>query len=312
MRRRPRKRAELDRSSGRTRSSRAREPRRCAPHPGVVAVEHRDSRPASWRANSARLGLAVLVEVGVAVEMVGGEVEQDADARPEASPPTRAGSSTPRRPHVARRPLDAPSTSGVPRLPPTNDAPARGGAACAPSSAVVVLLPLVPVMATIGTAQRARRELDLAPAPGCRARRAALSSGAVARHARARHDQIDAVEQRRRPRGRSAASTATPASSTFVVEPEGRGRRRRAPARLGAARQRAPPRAPVRPSTDDQNASGAANVDASSQLERAERDQRAEDRDDPEADDDLRLGPAQQLEVMVDRRHAEDALAPRA
>src|SRR5207249_6080662 len=31
--------------------------------------------------------------------------------------------------------------------------------------------------------------------------------------------------------------------------------------------------------------------------------------DDPEADDDLRLGPSEELEVMVDRRHPEDPLA---
>ena len=37
--------------------------------------------------------------------------------------------------------------------------------------------------------------------------------------------------------------------------------------------------------------------------------EREHDRDDPEADHDLRLGPAHLLEVMVDRRHPEHALA---
>src|SRR5207249_5151144 len=45
------------------------------------------------------------------------------------------------------------------------------------------------------------------------------------------------------------------------------------------------------------------------ELERREREQRAHHRDDPEADDDLRLGPAEELEVVMDGRHAEDALA---
>src|SRR5436309_10314513 len=40
------------------------------------------------------------------------------------------------------------------------------------------------------------------------------------------------------------------------------------------------------------------------------REQGQDDRDDPEAHDDLRLRPALQLEVMMDRRHAEDPLAP--
>src|SRR5213076_2532381 len=45
------------------------------------------------------------------------------------------------------------------------------------------------------------------------------------------------------------------------------------------------------------------------ELQRREREQRAHHRDDPEADDDLRLGPAEELEVVMDGRHAEDALA---
>ena len=37
--------------------------------------------------------------------------------------------------------------------------------------------------------------------------------------------------------------------------------------------------------------------------------ERQHDRDDPEADHDLRLGPAELLEMMMERRHAEHALA---
>src|SRR5208282_6137771 len=45
------------------------------------------------------------------------------------------------------------------------------------------------------------------------------------------------------------------------------------------------------------------------QLQGREPRQREHDRDNPEANDDLRLGPAELLEMMVDRRHLEDALA---
>src|SRR6056297_3637254 len=48
---------------------------------------------------------------------------------------------------------------------------------------------------------------------------------------------------------------------------------------------------------------------SSSQLERRQPDHRKHDGDDPEADHDLRLGPAQLLEMVMDRRHLEHALA---
>src|ERR1700761_6227762 len=47
----------------------------------------------------------------------------------------------------------------------------------------------------------------------------------------------------------------------------------------------------------------------SAQLQGGEAGERQHDGDDPEADHDLRLGPAQLLEMMMDRRHPEDALA---
>src|SRR4029077_5855148 len=47
----------------------------------------------------------------------------------------------------------------------------------------------------------------------------------------------------------------------------------------------------------------------SPQLQRGEAGERQHHRDDPEPDHDLRLGPAQLLEMMMDRRHLEDALA---
>src|SRR5215813_3308427 len=44
----------------------------------------------------------------------------------------------------------------------------------------------------------------------------------------------------------------------------------------------------------------------SSQLQRAEREQRQRERDDPEAHHDLGLGPAFQLVMVMERRHAKD------
>ena len=47
---------------------------------------------------------------------------------------------------------------------------------------------------------------------------------------------------------------------------------------------------------------------ASTKLERAQRKERAQNSDDPEAHDDLRLLPPHLLEVMVQRRSAKDAV----
>src|SRR5688500_18138873 len=44
------------------------------------------------------------------------------------------------------------------------------------------------------------------------------------------------------------------------------------------------------------------------ELHGGERHEREQDGDDPEPDDDARLGPALLLVVVVDRRHQEDAL----
>src|SRR5918993_681226 len=46
-------------------------------------------------------------------------------------------------------------------------------------------------------------------------------------------------------------------------------------------------------------------------LVEREADRAADRRDDPEAQDDLRLRPRHELEMVVDRRHEEDALAER-
>src|ERR1700676_5460846 len=50
------------------------------------------------------------------------------------------------------------------------------------------------------------------------------------------------------------------------------------------------------------------HIEPSPQLQRREAGQRQHYRDDPEPDHDLRFGPAQLLEMVMDRRHPEDAL----
>src|ERR1700683_1846956 len=52
-----------------------------------------------------------------------------------------------------------------------------------------------------------------------------------------------------------------------------------------------------------------AETSESSQLQGRQADERQHDRYDPETDDDLRLGPTHLLEMMVDRRHLENAFA---
>src|SRR6202166_2151383 len=50
-------------------------------------------------------------------------------------------------------------------------------------------------------------------------------------------------------------------------------------------------------------------INSSPQFQRGEAGQRQHHRNDPEPDHDLRFGPAQLLEMVMDRRHPEDAFA---
>src|SRR5665213_947327 len=50
-------------------------------------------------------------------------------------------------------------------------------------------------------------------------------------------------------------------------------------------------------------------IAASPEFQRRQADERQQHGNDPEADHDLRLGPAERLEMMMNRCHAEDALA---
>ena len=142
-----------------------------------------------------------------------------------------------------------------------------------------------------------------------------------------------------RARGRDApaASSGTPGLSTMRSAPAKR--RRAMPAELeldaggaqlvglvGDRRRSVASASTVRAAADEQlrrrdaAARGADDDDplattrrsvvaSSSQLQRGEAEQGEDDREDEEPRDDLRLAPADQLEVVVERRHPEDALA---
>src|SRR3954453_22792111 len=73
-----------------------------------------------------------------------------------------------------------------------------------------------------------------------------------------------------------------------------------------------PPPAMLRMWGGEHAAYAALSSPLSSQLQRREAGEREHDRDDPEADHDLRLGPALLLEMMMQRRHPEHALAGEA
>ncbi len=237
--------------------------RSCAPRAAAQRRRTQGSPPCQHdpvvRASGARtaqLGLAVRVEVGVAVEVVVGEIQEDADRRPEALRPTRAGSSTPRRPHSRRQPRP-PRSSGVPRLPPTNGC-RPADAACAPRSVVVVLFPFVPVTAWSGTASERSASSISREHRRCRDRSPRSAAGdlggtpglGITRSTPSSSCDVLAAE---------APSTATPA----MLRPSSSNPRRRTvgePHRRALARQVARDRGAGAAGADDQSLLCAANA----------------------------------------------------
>src|SRR6266849_6508302 len=193
------------------------------------------------------------------------------------------------------------ATSGVPRLPPVKvRRPARSSAR--PTRLVVVLLPLVPVMATSGHGSSPKAS-SISLSTAMPRRTAAASTGAS-------RGTPGLGTTRSIPASRSGPSSprrsSTPAGIPLTP--------RAAAGRASAARTRTPRAAsaaatacPVRRKPSTRTWRGRFIL---AQLQGREREQRTDHRHDPEAHDDLRLGPAEELEVMVDGRHAEDALAP--
>src|SRR5690606_30848663 len=106
----------------------------------------------------------------------------------------------------------------------------------------------------------------------------------------------------RRASSSKTTTSAPPASSATAVaspEPPSPKTATRAPSNIviGIIRSTSlPPRSALRPVP-------------LSQLQRCQPGERQHHRDDPEADDDLRLGPSQLFKVVMDRRHLEHPLA---
>src|SRR5580698_10803935 len=97
-----------------------------------------------------------------------------------------------------------------------------------------------------------------------------------------------------------AASASLSAPSSLAITS--------APPALSAWQQASPD--PPRPNTATVlPAKEVTGIKRSPQLQRRQAGQRQHHRDDPEPDHDLRLGPAFLLEMMMDRRHLEDALS---
>ena len=204
----------------------------------------------------------------------------------------------------------AASRSSAPRpiLPPTShDAPAASR--IWPISAVVVDLPLVPVMPT--------KRAPAAPGPAARRRRSSArrrraplpppdAAGKGFGNAGADHQRGDASTSRwPRDRRASRRSAPRPARAPPRCRPRRHSRRPPPSGRAPSPGRSAP--APARRATNP--ARTARSIIGSPQLQGGEAGHRQDGGDDPEADDDGRLGPALLLEVMVQRRHAEDALA---
>src|SRR4051812_3949066 len=180
-----------------------------------------------------------------------------------------------------------------------------------PTSAVVVDLPLVPVMATNGASgtwrRRSRQNSSMSPITSTEAACAASTvqcgagwvsgtPGVSTSAAKFCHDTL---------RKSAVMKPAFAASASFSLE-------------SSLAMTSAPPAfrawqlaSPEPPSPNTATvlpAKQVTGIKVSPQLQRRKPDQRQHHGDDPEPDHDLRLGPAFLFEVMVQRRHPEDAL----
>src|SRR5690606_100426 len=180
------------------------------------------------------------------------------------------------------------------------------------SSAVVVDLPLVPVMATKGErgacARRSRQNSSMSPMtsmPHSRARRTLqCGSGWVSGTPGA---STSASKREKSASTRSAVAMPALTASSIAAVRSSVATTSAPPAMSALAL--ASPDAP-RPTTATRLPRIVSTaITRSPQLQGREPDQGKDNADDPEADHDLRLGPAEMLEVMVDRRHLEDALA---
>src|SRR5215470_15903680 len=204
-------------------------------------------------------------------------------------------------------PSGARSSAPRPILPPTSHAlPALFRTW--PISAVVVDLPLVPVMATKRALGWARASSSTSQMSGLPATRAAAAIGCglgrrlgmpglITSAVTFAQSTLDG-SARRTPAAAAAWRGASLSSQAAQSMPAA------SRARTVARPERASPS-----TTNDEPLRTARSIIRSPQLQRGEADHRQDGGDDPEAEHDGGLGPALLLEVMMQRRHAEDAPA---
>ena len=214
----------------------------------------------------------------------------------------RAGRRTPRR-RRSRRRVSSPTSERQRRADVAGDrdrhARPRGG--CGRCSSVVVVLPFVPVTAMNSLRRAAARRARARPATGSPRSRAAATPAPRAARPGDLTTARDALEQLR-----AVPSGAVDARRASLSARPARRRRRRPPARRArAAPERGGDARSARGPTHEVRARRASGGRARASRDRLlvdrEADRRADRGDDPEAQDDLRLRPAEHLEVVVDR-----------
>src|SRR6266446_4903557 len=204
-------------------------------------------------------------------------------------------------------PSGARSSAARPILPPTSQR-RPAWARIWPIRAVVVDLPLVPVMPTKPASDCARAKSSMSQTIFLPAARAAAATGCgLGRRLGMPGLMMSAVV-----RGQSmdaGSTTATPALAASAREPALSSQATQSiPAALRARTVARPERASPS-TTNDEPLSTPRSIIGSPQLQGGEAGHRQDGGDDPEAEDDRRLGPALLLEMVMQRRHAEDAAA---
>src|SRR3984893_17561113 len=205
----------------------------------------------------------------------------------------------------------------VPMLPPTwasQPAQRRGGA----TRSVVVDLPLFPVMATKGASEvsrrRSRQNSSTSPitsTPAARARRTdqcgvgcVSGTPGASTSASARDQSVSCRSAVGTPALVALATTSASSSHPITSAPPAR-----TALALASPEPPSPNTATLVPAKVVTRITGlVASTRSSPQLEGGKPGKRQHHGDDPEPDHDLRLRPAELLEVMMDGRHAEHAL----
>ena len=149
--------------------------------------------------------------VRMAIEVIGRKIQQRRNPRPEGVGGFELEAARLDHVHgVGGRRLDLRADADSPMLPPTSTR-LPDASSMRPTSVVVVDLPLVPVIATIGP--RSQRDASSSsPITGTPARPRAGNLRQIDRHARAQHHQIGRFERRRHV---PAELEATPGSPQF-------------------------------------------------------------------------------------------------